>query len=177
MPVVTDPLDEIRAIMIRYSLGQIGSSGADQEVTDILRRKGLVSQKVIKPMLAGIHHLNRGGIMGASQGVRKLTDKIAGLHSNWGECSHAKCIELTGLDRTDEEHFRKWCEEAGVEPASGGTTSIEQCPDTHMHQRFSRLFLELEQRRFTEKHGKHDAAYAQAVEEGLNWTVVPAHVW
>jgi hypothetical protein len=28
--------------------------------------------------------------------------------------------------------------EAGVEPASGGTTSIEQCPDTHMHQRFSR---------------------------------------
>ena len=66
--------------------------------------------------------------------------------------------------------------EAGVEPASGGTTSIEQCPDTHMHQRFSRLFLELEQRRFTEKHGKHDAAYAQAVEEGLNWTVVPAHV-
>ena len=78
MPVVIDPLDEIRAILIRYSLGQIGPSGADQEVMDMLRRKGYVSQKVIKPMLVGIHHLNRGGIMGASQGVRKLTDKIVG---------------------------------------------------------------------------------------------------
>ena len=71
MPVVTDPLDEIRAIMIRYSLGQIGPSGADQEVMDILRTKGYVEQKVIKPMLVGIHHLNRGGVIGASQGMHK----------------------------------------------------------------------------------------------------------
>ena len=71
MPVVSDPLDPIRAILIRYEHGLIGPSGADQEVMDILRTKGYVSQKVIKPMLVGIHHLNRGGVIGASQGMHK----------------------------------------------------------------------------------------------------------
>ena len=113
MPVVSDPLDEIRAILIRYAAGDIGPPGADHQIMAILRRRGQVFKKKIPPMLVGIHRLNRGGTIGTSKGVRTLMDKIAVLHWNDDECRHAICVELAGPDRTDENEIRTWCENAG----------------------------------------------------------------
>ena len=45
MPVVSDPSDEIRAILIRYAKGDIGPPGAGQQIMAILRRKGHVTKK------------------------------------------------------------------------------------------------------------------------------------
>ena len=113
MSVMSEPLDAIRAILIRYAAGDIGPPGADHEIMKILRTRGHVTNKRIKPMLVGIHRMNRGGAIGTSKGVRTLMDKIAVLHWNDDECRHAICVELTGFDRTDEDEFRTWCENAG----------------------------------------------------------------
>ena len=43
MPVVTDPSDEIREILIRYAAGEIGPPGADHEIMKILRMRGHVT--------------------------------------------------------------------------------------------------------------------------------------
>ena len=69
MPVVSDPLDEIRAILIRYATGDIGPPGADHEIMAILRKKGHVANNKIPPMLVGIHRLNRGGAIGTSKAL------------------------------------------------------------------------------------------------------------
>jgi len=82
MPVVSDPLGEVRAILIRYAGGDMGPSGADHEIMTILRRRGNVTQKKILPMLVGIHRMNPGGLIGATKGVRGLMDKIALHHWN-----------------------------------------------------------------------------------------------
>ena len=187
MPVVSDPSDEIREILIRYAKGDIGPPGADHEIMAILRRRGHVASKKIPPMLVGIHQLNRGGAIGTSKGVRTLMDKIMALNWNDDECRHAICVELEGLDRTDENEFRTWCENAGsdfpaVLPFSLKYASLA-CSHTNCGLRL--IFSRCESSNLKLGDGcnysvevirKRDAAYALAVEEGITWTVVPAWV-
>ena len=56
----------------------------------------------------------------------------------------------------------------------GGTTSVMQVPDTHIHQPFSRLFLELEQRRFTERQEMEPGNVNRSLQEVLDDVVT---VW
>ena len=187
MPVITDPFDEIRAILIRYDKGEIGPPGADHEIMAILRKRGHVSRKQIHPMLVCVHRLNRGGMIGTSKGVRTLMDKIAGLHWNDEATAHAICVQLEDSDRTDEDEFRTWCENAGsdfpeVPPGSCKYASFA-CSHTNCGLRliFSRCEssnVKLGDGRYysTDVIRKRDAAYALAVEEGITWTVVPAWV-
>ena len=187
MPVVTDPLDEIRAILIRYDKGEIGPPGADHEIMAILRKRGHVSKKQIHPMLVCIHRLNRGGMIGTSKGVRTLMDKIAGLHWNDEATAHAICVQLEDSDRTDEDEFRTWCENAGsdfpeVPPGSCKYASFA-CSHTNCGLRLIFSRCESSNVKLGDGHSystdvirKRDAAYALAVEEGITWLVVPAFV-
>ena len=187
MPVVYDPSDEVRAILIRYAEGDMGPSGADHEIMQILRRRGNVTLKKILPMLVGIHRMNRGGLIGATKGVRGLMDKIALLHWNDDMCRHAICVELTVSDRGDEDEFRKWCEDAGsdfppVEPGSLMYVSLA-CSHTNCGLRLivSRCSSSNEKlgdgtTYSVEVIRLRDAAFARAVGEGMTWTVVPAFV-
>ena len=68
MPVCSDPTDEIRAILILYAAGDVGPSGADATIMAILVRRGHASKRRIHPMKVGIHHLNRGGVIGGKLG-------------------------------------------------------------------------------------------------------------
>ena len=187
MPVVTDPLDEVRAVLNRYAKGDIGPSGADLEIMKILRGQGQLRNQKIPPMLVGIHRLNRGGAIGTSKGVRTLMDKIAVLHWNDDECRHAICVELAGFDRTDEDEFRTWCENAGsdfptVPPGSLMFVSLA-CSHTNCGLRLivsrcesPNLKLGDGRNYSIEDIRKRDVAYALAAEEGITWTVIPAHV-
>ena len=56
----------------------------------------------------------------------------------------------------------------------GGTTSVMQVPDTHIHQPFSKLFLELEQRRFTERQEFNPGCVSRTLQEVLDDVVT---VW
>ena len=76
---MSDPADEVRAILNRYAKGEIGPPGADHEIMQISRKKGHIALKQIPPMQVGIHKLNQGGMIGTSKGVRTLLDKIAVL--------------------------------------------------------------------------------------------------
>ena len=187
MPVVTDPEDEVRAVLLRYEKGEIGPPGADHEIMVILRRQGHITVKQIRPMLVGIHRQNRGSQIGSSRGVPDLMGKIAELNWNNDMCSHAICVELAPGDRTDENEFRRWCEDAcldfpEVEPGSLKFVSLA-CSHTNCGLRL----IVCRCASSNEKLGdgryysidvirKHDKAYALAAEEGLTWTVVPAVV-
>ena len=138
-------------------------------------------------MLVGIHRLNRGGTIGTSKGVRTLMDKIAELHWNDLECSHAICVELAGPDRTDEDEFRTWCENAdsdfpGVLPGSIKYASLA-CSHTNCGLRLIVCRCESSNGQLGDGDNysievirKRDAAFALAAEEGITWTVVPAWV-
>ena len=109
------------------------------------------------------------------------------LHWNDDECRHAICVELAGLDRTDENEFRTWCENAGsdfpaVLPCSLKYASLA-CSHTNCGLRLivsrcesSNVKLGDGRNYSIEVIRKRDAAYALAVEEGITWTVVPAWV-
>ena len=187
MHVVSNPLDEIREILIRYEAGEIGPPGADYEIMVILRRKGLATLRKIPPMQVGIHRKNRGGCIGASMGVRDLMDKIAKLHWNGDMCSHGICVELAEGDRTDEDAFRKWCEEAGSDYPAVEEGSLAFASLACSHTNCCLRLIVCRCASSNEKLGdgknfsidvirKHDKAYALAAEEGLTWTVVPAVV-
>ena len=74
-------------------------------------------------MKVGIHHLNRGGVIGASRDVKNLMDNIGELHWNDDMCSHAICVEIANGDRIDEDAFRNWCEDATIDlpPVEAGS--------------------------------------------------------
>ena len=187
MPVVTKPADEVRAVLLRYEKGEIGPPGADHEIMVILRRQGHITVKQIRTMLDGIHRQNRGGQIGASRGVPDLMGKIAELNWNNDMCSHAICVELAPGDRTDENEFRRWCEDAcldfpEVEPGSLKFVSLA-CSHTNCGLRLIVCRCASSNERLgdgefynVEVIRKHDKAYAAAVEEGMTWTVVPAVV-
>ena len=125
MLVVTDPADEIRAILIRYAAGDIGPPGADGQIMALLVQQGHAVRKQVRPMKIGIHRKNRGGMIGASKDVKGLMDEIADLHWNDDECRHAICVQLNSGDREDERAFREWCEMSGVDLAPVDEGSIE----------------------------------------------------
>ena len=114
-------------------------------------------------------------------------DKISVLHWNDDECRHAICVELEGLDRTDEDEYRTWCENAGsdfpaVLPGSIKYASFA-CSHTNCGLRLILSRCESENVRLGDGCNysidvirKRDAAYALAVEEGIVWSVVPDHV-
>ena len=124
MPVVTDPADPIRAILNCYAIDDIGPPGADGQIMALLVEQGLAVRKQIRPMKVGIHRKNRGGMIGASKGMKGLMDKIADLHWNDDERRHALCVKLKSGDREDEKAFREWCEMSGVDLAPVDEGSI-----------------------------------------------------
>ena len=138
-------------------------------------------------MKVGIYRQNRGGMIGASIGVRDLMDKIGVLHWNDDMCSHAICVELANGDRADEKAFREWCEEASSDfpPIEEGSLKFVSLACSHTTCGLRLMWPRCESP--NEKLGdgtnycievirKRDKAYALAVGDGLNWTVVQAWV-
>ena len=126
-------------------------------------------------------------MIGTSNGVADLMDKIAQRQWNNDMCSHAICIELAPGDRTDEDAFRKWCEEASLDFTEIITGSLKfvslACSLTNLGLRLIACRCASSNEKLgdgefysVEVIRKHDTAYAIAVEEGLTWTVVPAVV-
>ena len=113
--LVTDPTDPIRAIILLYLANEIGCAGADGQIMIILIGLGLAVTRKIRPMKVGIHHLNRGGVIGASMEVGQLMDEICDLFWNPAMCIHALCVEIESGDRHDEDCFRSWCAAAEVD--------------------------------------------------------------
>ena len=187
MPVVTNREDEIRAILIRYAAGLIGPPGADGQIMAILIKKGHAFRKQIRPMRVGIHRLNRGGMIGASKGVRDLMDKLADLHWNDDERRHALCIQLDAGDREDEKAFREWCEKSAIDfpPVDEGSIEFSSlaCSHTNVGLRSIGCGCESENEKLgdgtnydNEVIRKRDVNFANAVQDGLLWMVVLAVV-
>ena len=53
-----------------------GASGVDEDIITELRRRGHCESDQINPMLVGIHHLNRGGVIGNSMSVGRRIDNL-----------------------------------------------------------------------------------------------------
>ena len=187
MPVIDDPQDDIRAILILYAKGFVGPSGVDATIMAILRTRGQATKRKIHPMKVGIHHLNRGGVIGASLEVVKLMDNICELSWNDDECSHALCVEIKKGDRFGEDEFRKWCEDASVDfpPVEAGSLEAVSLACSHTNCGLRAVVSKCSSS--NEKLGdgtnydvdtirKRDRAFAEAAEGGLMWTVVLAVV-
>ena len=111
--LVTNPLDEIRAILILYTKHQIGAAGADGQIMKILFRKGYARKQQTQAMRVCFHRLNRGGVIGSSQEAQPLMEEIAEVFWSDSEIDHALCVEVELGVTTDEDAFRAWCEAAG----------------------------------------------------------------
>ena len=103
---VSDPADPIRAILIRYAQHEIGACGADGQITAWLFKKGLAVRKKLHALKVGIHHRNRGSVIGHSMEVPRLMGDIVGNFWNPEQCAHAICVEIEEGDFEDEDAFR-----------------------------------------------------------------------
>ena len=185
--LVTDPLDPIRAILIKYGEHQIGPAGADSQIMAILFRRGFASKRKRHPMKVGIHRLNRGGVIGASMEVELLMDEIAELFWNNEAAAHALCVEIAPGDTSDENAFREWCEAAEVDLPPVLPNSLEGSSLACGHTNCGLRAIDSKCESANPKLGdgsnydvevirKRDQPFAEAVEEGLLWTVVRAVV-
>ena len=134
-------------------------------------------------MKVGFHNMNRGGVLGHSMNVQRIMENIAALWFSWKECDHALCVDKAEGDTSDEDAYRKWCDESAVVFPAVGRFSLEffslACGHTNPVLRTiicgclsnstvlgdgTNYCLEI----IREK----DATYAEAAEKGLVWTVI-----
>ena len=112
---VMDPTDEIRLIIVKYLNLDIGASGADSQILNILVRRGWVSKKQIPPHTVCFHNRNRRGIIGASAEVETLMEDINHLHWSREDIGHALCFAFAPGDTAATDAFRIWCAAAELD--------------------------------------------------------------
>jgi len=138
-------------------------------------------------MKVGIHHLNQGGVNRASMEVGLLMDEICDLFWNPAMCIHALCVEIESGDRYDEYSFRSWCAAAEVDLPPVPPGSLEAVALACSHTNCGLRAIDSKCESANPKLGdgsnydievirKRDQPFAEAVEEGLLWTVVRAVV-
>ena len=176
-------LPEIATHLRDYACGKIGASGADERICIILFQAGYAQRKQIHSMKVGFHNMNCGGVLGHSMNVQRIMENIAVLWFSWKECDHALCVDKAEGDTSDEDAYRKWCDESAVDFPAVGRFSLEffslACGHTNTSLRSiicgclsnstvlgdgTNYCLDIIRQK--------DATYAEAAEEGLIWTVI-----
>ena len=100
-------------------------------------------------------------------------------------CAHAICVEFADCDRSDEDAFRDWCEDATIDLPSVEAGSLEAVSLACSHTNSGLQSISSKCASENEKLGdginydievlrKRDRVFAAAVEGGLMWTVVIA---
>ena len=101
-------LVEVAIILEAYKKGDDGAAGADEKISEILRRLRQARTRQILPMQVGFHKLNRGGVLGNSLAVHRIMEAILHLSFAWKACDHALCMETEREDRSHEDEYRRW---------------------------------------------------------------------
>ena len=117
-------LPEVTSLLAEYAEIRIGASGADEHICAILFKAGYAHSKQISPMKVGFHKMNRGGVLGHSMNVQRIMGNIAALLFSWKECDHSLCVDKAEGDTSDEDAYRKWCDESAVDFPPVGRFSL-----------------------------------------------------
>ena len=105
--------------MVQFYIGKLdsdddqtcaGAAGVDEDIIAELKKRGNVERKQLDPMIAGIHNLNRGAVIGNSINIDPMVENIVKLSFSWKECEHALCIAVAPGDHESEDAYRIWCE-------------------------------------------------------------------
>ena len=107
-------IDRIQFLIDQFdsddAMTSAGVAGVDEDIIEELLKRGHAVKGVqVDPMHVGIYYKNRGGVIGNSCNLTKITDDVTKLGWSWKECSHALCMKLASGDTTTEDAYRIWC--------------------------------------------------------------------
>ena len=175
--------DKVMGLIARCQAGDLGPSQCDYLCLVILKQRKEAKVLRLHCSMVGFDPENRQKAGGSSTEVQPLVEDIQILGFNWDEVKHALCAEVPPNDSKVEEFNRQWVEGATVEMAPVEKGSIRYgalaCGHTNQGLRCIHARVACDNPKLGDDGHydvdvieKKDPLMAQAVREGLEWTVL-----